>query len=83
VTENVTFFSEKLFFSKVIGNGLGVVWACFGTASRCFRVNGIMPRSSIAWKTMDDRDQKHAKTGSKTTLFQSDCGVSGETVEVF
>jgi hypothetical protein len=81
--ENVTFFSQKHFFTKVIGNGPGVVWACFGSANRCSGVHLIAPGSSIAWKSMDDRDLKRAETGSKMTLFKSDWGVSGGTVEAF
>jgi hypothetical protein len=42
-----------------------------------------MPRSSTAWKTRDDRDQKKAETGSKMTLLKSDWGVSGMVVGVF
>jgi hypothetical protein len=83
VTENMTFFGQKPLFPKVIGNGQGMVWACFGTPNRCCGVHLIVPGSRIAWKTMDARDQEHAETGSKMTLFKSDWGVSGVSVEAF
>jgi hypothetical protein len=79
---NVTFFGQKPLFPKVLGNGPGLLWACFGTANGCSGPHFIMPGSRIAWKNMIDRDQKQAETGSKTTLSKSDWGVSGRVVGV-
>jgi hypothetical protein len=81
--ENVTFFSQKPFVAKVIGNGLGMVCACFGSANRHSGVHLIKPGYQIAWKMMDDRDSKQAKTGSKMTLFKTDWGATGRIVGVF
>jgi hypothetical protein len=81
--KKATFFSQKQLLAKVIWNGPGLVWACFGSATRCPGVPFIMPSSSIACKTMEDWDQKQAETGSKMTLFKSDLGVSGRVVGVF